>query len=141
MRTEQPVDVLVIGDREGGRKAMLDALQRQVDSIRAISVPSSVEALRFLASCSVLPKVVLLDMGLADMDPFELLRRIRSVERTKSLPVFLMTDAMDRERKPLTPYVLINGYIPRTADTQLAKRLTILRHLVGQRSAAHGERN
>lgn len=130
---DQLVDVLVIDDRPSGSEAILDALREQVDGICITAATSGDTALQFLSSCSVLPKIVLLDTRLSETDPFELLRRIRSGERTKSLPVFLMTDPMDEERKASTPYVMINGYIPRTSDTGvLAQRLTILRHLVGR---------
>ena len=98
-----------------------------------MSVASGSAALQFLRNCAVLPKVILLDTQLSDMCGFELLQRIRSDERTKSLPVFLLFDPTDRVRKAPVPYLMINGYIPRTADTQiLAERLTIFRHLVGQ---------
>jgi PleD family two-component response regulator len=133
MRMDQPVDVLVIEDRRCGSETILDALRQQVDGICATAVESGEAALHFLANCAVLPKIVLLDTLLLKIDPFELLRRIRSAERTRSLPVFLMIDPKDQERKTSTPYVMVNGYIPRTAGTQiLAERLTILRHLVGR---------
>ena len=131
MQVEQAVDVLVIEDRTHLRELVLDALP-EISGIRAKSIAPGDVTLKFLAECTILPKVVLLDSHLCGIDPFELLRRIRSTERTKSLPVFLMADSKDRQMETSTPYVMVNGLIPRTADRQiLAARLTILQHLCG----------
>jgi PleD family two-component response regulator len=131
MRPEQPIDVLVIEEQRSGRDPMAGALEA-VDGINTRSIACGNAALKLLDKCAVLPKIVLLDTHLSEGDPFELLGRIRSAERTRSLPVFLITDPAEPKREAPKTYVFVNGYIPRTANREiLAKRLAVLRHLTG----------
>ena len=87
-------------------------------------------ARRFLADCETPPNVILLGMQLPDMEGIELLRHIRSNDRTKSLPVLMLIEPEDRTQKNRTFGLGVNGYIPHVGDaTLLADHLTIFRHL------------
>ncbi len=44
-----------------------------------------------------MPQVILLDLGLPKIDGFEVLRRIKSDERTKLLPTVVLTSSEDQE--------------------------------------------
>jgi two-component system response regulator len=46
---------------------------------------------------SVVPQVILLDLGLPKMDGFEVLERIRSDERTSRLPVVVLTSSAEEQ--------------------------------------------
>ena len=46
---------------------------------------------------SVMPQMVLLDLGLPKVDGLEVLGRIRSDERTRLLPVVILTSSEDQE--------------------------------------------
>src|SRR5918993_1616599 len=46
---------------------------------------------------SVMPQVVLLDLGLPKLDGLEVLERIRADERTRLLPVVILTSSEDQE--------------------------------------------
>jgi two-component system response regulator len=50
-----------------------------------------------------MPHLVLLDLGLPKLDGLEVLRRIRSDERTRILPVVILTSSQDQED-------VVNGY-------------------------------
>ena len=131
MNAPVPVDVLVVEDRALDPELILDALHDQANSIKIAVVNNGAAAQWFLANCTTPPKVVLLDMELPDMDGIELLRRIRSDERTKSLPVLMLTETMDQGRKTEARFLGVNGYIPKTTDARvLADHLTIFRHLI-----------
>jgi two-component system response regulator len=57
-----------------------------------------------------MPQVVLLDLGLPKVDGLEVLRRIRSDERTKRLPTVILTSSED-QRDLVEGYGLgANGY-------------------------------
>jgi two-component system response regulator len=125
-----PVDVLVVEDPKHNPELTLFALNGHAD-IKSALVNDGTAAQQFLAHCSIPPKVILLDMQLPDMDGIELLRLIRSDERTKALPVFMLTKAADQKRKTEARGLGVNGYIPKTTEVQLlADHLTIFRHLI-----------
>ena len=46
---------------------------------------------------SVMPQVVLLDLGLPKVDGFEVLERVRSDERTSRLPVVILTSSKEEQ--------------------------------------------
>jgi CheY-like chemotaxis protein len=138
-----PVDVLVVENPQHDPELTLVALHDQADGIKIAVVNNGAAAQRFLANCVILPKVMLLDMQLPDMDGIELLRRIRCYERMKSLPVLMLMEASDQWRKTEALRLGVNGYLPKTTDVQiLADHLTIFRHLIaGDRSGIKGDRS
>jgi len=69
------------------------------------------EALDFLA-----PSVVLLDLNLPKIDGLEVLRRIRADERTKRLPVVILTTSTE-EKDLISGYDLgANSYVRKPVD-------------------------
>ena len=46
---------------------------------------------------SIMPQVILLDLGLPKVDGFEVLERVRSDERTSRLPVVVLTSSLEEE--------------------------------------------
>jgi two-component system, response regulator len=63
-----------------------------------------------------LPTLTLLDIKLPKVDGLEVLRRIRGDERTKRLPVVMLTSS-DEERDIATSYDLgVNSYIRKPVD-------------------------
>ena len=57
------------------------------------------------------PKVILLDLKLPKVDGLEVLKRIRSDERTKSVPVVILTSS-NEDRERIASYQLgVNSYV------------------------------
>ena len=62
------------------------------------------------------PKVVLLDLKLPRVDGLEVLKRIRADERTKSVPVVILTSS-NEERDRIASYQLgVNSYVVKPID-------------------------
>ncbi len=76
----------------------------------------------------VMPEVIMLDLKLPKMDGLEVLRRIRADDRTRLLPVVILTSS-DEERDVIEGYKLgANSYVRKPVDfTQFAEAVRQLR--------------
>jgi two-component system response regulator len=67
-------------------------------------------------SPDTMPQVILLDLGLPKVDGLEVLRRIRSDERTKRLPTVILTSS-EEQQDIVEGYSLgANGYVRKPLD-------------------------
>ena len=85
------------------------------------------EALSILFSAEVLPCVVLLDIKLPKLDGLEVLQRLRAHERTRLLPVVILTSS-SQQRDIIESYSLgANSYVRKPVDfEQFAKAVVQL---------------
>ena len=63
-----------------------------------------------------MPQVILLDLGLPKVDGLEVLRRIRSDERTKRLPTVILTSSEDQQDLVEGYGLGANGYVRKPLD-------------------------
>ena len=74
------------------------------------------EALEYLRSSRPKPKVIFLDLKLPKIDGIEVLRRVRADDRTKAIPVVVLTSSRE-ERDVMDTYNLgLNSYIVKPVD-------------------------
>jgi two-component system response regulator len=126
------VDVLVAGDRTFPPEVIIGVLHEQSPDIRVAAVPSGSTAMEFLKSTTHLPKMILLDQYLPDIDGLDLLRRLRSNPPTRTTPVLMMADKSDSAGRHEAYLVGANGFVDKTADpVVLGNRLAIVKHLAG----------
>jgi CheY-like chemotaxis protein len=119
-----PVELLLVEDNLNDLELTMRALQRYNLANRMHVARDGAEALDFIFCTGPYadrriddrPKVVLLDLKLPLVDGLEVLRQIRSEERTKHLPVVVLTSS--REEQDLTEsYDLgVNSYIVKPVD-------------------------
>ena len=110
--------ILLVEDNPKDEALTLRALKRQTIQNSVVVARDGVEALEYLLGGSnetkamaALPELVLLDLKLPKLDGLEVLRRIRSSERTRLLPVVILTSSAE-ERDILEGYRLgTNSYV------------------------------
>ena len=81
--------VLVVDDEPGNREMLTRLLHRHRYDVR--TAEDAEHALDYLASTSLLPDLILLDVMMPGVDGFELCRRIKEEPATRLIPVVMLT--------------------------------------------------
>jgi two-component system response regulator len=118
------VEILLVEDNPNDVELTLHALQAHNLANRIHVVRDGAEALDFIFSTGAYqertakngPRVILLDLKLPKVDGLEVLRRIRDDERTRVIPVVILTSSRE-ERDIVESYKLgVNSYIVKPVD-------------------------
>lgn len=124
MTTTNEIEILLVEDNPNDVELTLRALKKHNLANRVHVAKDGVEALEFIFGTEASgerdiknhPKVVLLDLKLPKVDGLEVLRRIKSDERTKVIPVVVLTSSKE-ERDMVGSYKLgANSYIVKPVD-------------------------
>jgi CheY-like chemotaxis protein len=116
--------ILLVEDNPDDEALAIRALKRHHISNEIVVAHDGVEALDYLfgtgqytgRDLSLKPSVVLLDLKLPRIDGLEVLRRLRDDERTRLLPVVILTTS-NEEQDMLDSYSLgCNSYIRKPVD-------------------------
>lgn len=118
------VEVLLVEDSPSDAELTVRSLKKRNLANRLFHVKDGAEAVDFLFAQGAFanrrvengPKVVLLDLKLPKIDGIEVLRRIKSDERTKVIPVVVMTSSRE-DRDLVDCYKLgVNGYVVKPVE-------------------------
>lgn len=116
--------ILLVEDNPDDEALTLHALKKNNVNHNIVVARNGAEALDYLFGTGAyagrdphdLPVVVLLDLKLPKIDGLEVLRRIRADERTRLLPVVLLTSSNEEEDR-LKGYMLgANSYVRKPVD-------------------------
>lgn len=116
--------ILIVEDNPDDEALAIRALRRNKIINEIVVAHDGVEALDYLfgtgvyagRNISTKPSVILLDLKLPRVDGIEVLRRLRGDERTKLLPVVILTTSSE-EQDMLNSYHLgCNSYIRKPVD-------------------------
>jgi two-component system response regulator len=128
------VDILLVDDSEEDVDLTLHALRSENLANRVFVARDGEEALDFLF-CSGPhsertfdnpPKLILLDLKLPKVDGMQVLKRVKCDERTKTIPVVLMTSSKE-ERDRVVGYNLgANSYMQKPVDFSEFRKLVKL---------------
>ncbi|HWA82650.1 MAG TPA: response regulator [Fimbriimonadaceae bacterium] len=115
----EPKTILLVEDNADDEQLTLRAM-RQSDVPNIIRVArdgaEAIDALFGSGAGSRLPDLVLLDLKLPKVSGLEVLQRIRSEEKTRTLPIVILTSS-DEERDIIESYNLgANSYIRKPVD-------------------------
>lgn len=118
--------ILLVEDNPDDVELTIMALEKSRVSNEVVVVQDGVEALDYLfgtgdfagRDTDVIPQVILLDLNMPRMDGLEFLRRIRADERTKFLPVVVLTTS-NEDRDKIESYKLgANSYVRKPVEFQ-----------------------
>ena len=116
--------ILLVEDNANDEELTLRAFRKSNIASRVVVVRDGAEALDYLFERGAyarraeteIPHVVLLDLKLPKVDGLEVLRRIRADERTRMLPVVILTSSIE-EKDLATGYRLgANSYVRKPVD-------------------------
>jgi two-component system, response regulator len=123
MMIENMLDIILVEDNSADEELTLDALRENNIANRVKVLRDGEEAVQYIfrtgehSGCGICepPALILLDLNLPKIDGIEILRRIRSDERTKAIPVVVLTSSsMDKDR--IESYLGVNSYIVKPVD-------------------------
>ena len=119
--TQEPA-ILLVEDNPKDEALTLRALKKANIGNRVVVARDGVEAIDYLLGSAAdgnrneLPQLILLDLKLPKIDGHEVLRRIRSDDRTRLLPVVILTTSVE-DKDRLHGYRLgANSYVRKPVD-------------------------
>lgn len=118
------VEILLVEDNPNDAELGLRALKKHNLTNSIHLVKDGAEALEFIFGTGAYagrnvgnkPKVIFLDLKLPKVDGLEVLRKVKSDERTKTIPIVVLTSSHE-ERDLVESYKLgVNSYIVKPVD-------------------------
>lgn len=124
MNYQNVVDILLVEDNPRDTELTIRALNKHNSTSRIIALEDGAEALDYIFCrgkyadkvITNQPKVILLDLKLPKVDGLETLKTIKSDERTKMIPVVMVTSSkQDSDMKAAYQYGA-NSYVVKPVD-------------------------
>ncbi|MFD0998611.1 response regulator [Ohtaekwangia kribbensis] len=145
MEQADRVEVLLVEDNPDDAELTMHALRLGDNKINLLHLNDGAEALNFVFAKKSFEnkriqndlKLVLLDLKLPKIDGLEILKRIREDERTRTLPVVILTSS--REKKDIaTAYNLgVNSYVVKPVEFEfyvhVVKTLTLYWNTINEK--------
>ena len=118
-----PVEILLVEDNPGDHRLTKEALHEGKVYNNLHWVKDGVEALEFIHCTGTYsergrrhPKLILLDIKMPRMDGIDVLKRLKSDESTRMIPVVMLTSSAE-ERDVVESYrVGVNSYLVKPVD-------------------------
>ncbi len=125
MSASRSVQILLVEDNPNDAELTQRALKKARVANDVHVVRDGAEALEFLfgegayagRAGSALPRVVLLDLKLPKVDGLEVLRRVKADERTKLIPVVVLTSSREESDLVASYHLGANSYIVKPVDS------------------------
>ncbi|MCM3877265.1 MAG: response regulator [Thermoanaerobaculia bacterium] len=119
-------DILLVEDNPNDAELALRALKKARVANDVHVARDGAEALEFLfgegayagRARSAPPRVVLLDLKLPKVDGLEVLRRVKTDERTKLIPVVVLTSSREESDLVASYHLGANSYIVKPVDSE-----------------------
>lgn len=120
----QEIEILLVEDNDSDLELTLHALRKEKIANRIAVARDGAEALDFLFGRGVyaaragarLPRLVLLDLNLPKIDGLEVLKIVKSDERTRATPVVVLTSSRESRDLVESYHLGVNSYIQKPVD-------------------------
>jgi CheY-like chemotaxis protein len=118
------VEILIVEDNPHDLELTLRSLKRHNLANHVQVAPDGEEALQFLfgegqfagRNISLMPRLLLLDLKLPKVDGLEVLRVIKADDRTKAIPVVVLTSSREDQDVVESYRLGVNSYIVKPVD-------------------------
>ena len=123
MNPVQPIEVLLAEDTATDAEMTLRALKKVGVINRIIWVKDGEEALDYVFRSGAYgerpagePKLILLDLKMPKVDGIEVLRRLKQTERTRLIPVVMLTSSAEEQDMIQSYQFGVNSYIVKPVE-------------------------
>lgn len=118
------VEILLVEDNAHDAELTLRALKQRNLANRVHVCRDGAEAMDFFddASAGATPKVILLDLKLPKVDGLEVLQRLKSSARTRTIPVVVLTSSREEPDIEKAYALGANSYIVKPVDFEAFAR-------------------
>lgn len=118
------IEILLVEDNPTDAELTIRALKKKNLTNKLVWVKDGAEALDFLFATGEyaerntedLPKLVLLDLRMPKVDGLEVLQKIKSDERTKKIPVVVLTSSKEDEDIVKSYKLGVNSYVSKPVE-------------------------
>jgi two-component system response regulator len=117
-----PKTILLVEDNPTDEKLTLSAFKQSGIANVVVVVRDGAEALDYMfgmgvhAQRTAIPSIVLLDLKLPRIDGLEVLRRVRADERTRLVPIVVLTSSKEDEDIVRSYSLGANAYVQKPVD-------------------------
>jgi CheY-like chemotaxis protein len=125
MKAIEDVEILLVEDNSNDAELTMRALKKHKVANRIVWVKDGQEALDYLfrqgayqGREDIKPRLVLLDLKMPRLDGIEVLKEIKRDERTKRIPVVIMTSSEEERDVALSYDLGVNSYVVKPVDFQ-----------------------
>jgi two-component system response regulator len=118
------IEILLVEDNSSDAEMTIDALKKNGLAGKLLRVKDGAEALDFLFAEGAFtgrdmknkPKIILLDLKMPKVNGIEVLQRIRADERTKNIPVVMLTSSKEDPDIKKCYELGVNSYVVKPVE-------------------------
>lgn len=124
------IQILLIEDSEDDAELTKRALRQHNLGNNLIHLRDGAEALEFIfckgqfseRNIAMVPKVILLDLNMPKVSGLEVLQRIKNDERTRNIPVVVMTSSREQQDLVSSYKLGVNAYVVKPVEFEAFAR-------------------
>ena len=116
MTEPEAIDILLVEDNPNDAELTQRALRKTNLGARVVVARDGAEALEYLLGDRPKPRVIFLDLKLPKIDGIEVLRRTRSDERVRAIPVVVLTSSQEEKDVSECYELGVNSYVVKPVE-------------------------